>query len=341
MVPITRDNHYVPRFYLKNWSDDGKTIFVYQTLVSDESVDMWQKKSISKIGSYQDLYTVQCDGEDNDDIEKWLNEDFETPVCKVIEKIKRDEKINIEERNCLLRFMASQYVRTPASIFRHFTRMENVFSSTTKNMSINISADKIKSYNSVDHTSPKPWTSEIPLSCKVDRDRGEIEFRILPGKSSYLCEVKHLLTETYKVLLKQRWHIVKAPNGIEWPTSDDPVICLNYYGPDNYDFGGGWGRKNSEIIFPLSRKYLLYTQIGNFRKTCDLHMSEKYSLFVRNLIVEHAHRYVFAPERIKGMLLLHHRVVNRELFIQEKIFWEKWHEDQVRNEKEFWAEDQE
>src|SRR5699024_11588180 len=46
------------------------------------------------------------------------------------------------------------------------------------------------------------------------------------------------------------------------PTSDNPVINLNYYRKDKYDFNGGWGVDNTCIMMPLTPKHLLYTQVG-------------------------------------------------------------------------------
>lgn len=43
---ITHNNHYVPQFYLKNWSQDGNSIFVYNLLVSDSRIPYWGRKKI-------------------------------------------------------------------------------------------------------------------------------------------------------------------------------------------------------------------------------------------------------------------------------------------------------
>jgi hypothetical protein len=70
----------------------------------------------------------------------------------------------------------------------------------------------------------------------------------------------------YKWISKRKWwNVIHAAVGIYFPTSDDPVICLNYNSESEYDFKGGWGKKNGNIIMPISPKQLLITQID-----CDL-----------------------------------------------------------------------
>ena len=72
-MQVTHDNHYVPQFYLKNWSMDGKTVQVYSVLVSNKAVPLWEEKSISRIASLNDLYT-RVEGEmPIDDFETTFN----------------------------------------------------------------------------------------------------------------------------------------------------------------------------------------------------------------------------------------------------------------------------
>ena len=47
---LTHRNHYIPRFYLKNWSLDGKTIQTYSILVSTQ-------QSIKNSAVWSDFYT--------------------------------------------------------------------------------------------------------------------------------------------------------------------------------------------------------------------------------------------------------------------------------------------
>jgi hypothetical protein len=74
--------------------------------------------------------------------------------------------------------------------------------------------------------------------------------------------MKHRLTKTLKVLHKHKWMILEAPARLVWFTSDDPVVCLNFGSDFDYDFNGGWNRRRGIILFPLSPRHLMFTEIG-------------------------------------------------------------------------------
>jgi hypothetical protein len=120
---------------------------------------------------------------------------------------------------------------------------------------------------------------------------------------------------------------------VEWVTSDNPVIKLNYYTPGVYDFNGGWGNEGTEIIFPLSPSLLLYTQVGKKDKIVDI--SKEFSMMLNRIIVENAHRYIFALNPIEDMAENLPRVVNSSIYANEKLEWESWHNKQKDLEEEY------
>ena len=151
-------------------------------------------------------------------------------------------------------------------------------------------------------------------------------------KGLYLFALKHLLTKTISVLGKHQWHIIHAEDGVSFPTSDDPVICLNYNSEHEYDFKGGWGKENGNILMPISPKLLLITQIGSNMSSKQLDYSEHWSKFFRKIIIENAHRYVYAIEPQKGMLAINPRRVDAALYESEKNIMAGWHEKQMEVE---------
>ncbi|HAB60101.1 MAG TPA: hypothetical protein DCE48_05230, partial [Lachnospiraceae bacterium] len=87
-----------------------------------------------------------------------------------------------------------------------------------------------------------------------------IKVESIEGKSTWLWAIQHLLDEPLKILHQHKWSIISCDE--EMPTSDDPVICLNYYGHNDYNFNGGWNQKGTEILCPISPHKILYTQVG-------------------------------------------------------------------------------
>lgn len=108
---------------------------------------------------------------------------------------------------------------------------------------------------------------------------------------------------------------LSAAPGISWPTSDDPVICLNYYGKDNYDFGGGWGKKGCEIIFPISPNKVLYTQIGE--EITINQFDTSLSRLVEKLIIEHAHRKIYSISPNDKVRSIRDKIENSTVYKEE------------------------
>ena len=126
------------------------------------------------------------------------------------------------------------------------------------------------------------------------------------------------------VLLRHRWTVVKPYRGMEWFTSDHPVIRLNYHADGRYDFRGGWGSPGSEILVPLSPKHLLYTQIGRQRlRTTEL--TREGTFRIQTLIAERAFRRVFARTPVSRIGWFRQRVVSLEAYRTEEEQWRKFH----------------
>ena len=104
---------------------------------------------------------------------------------------------------------------------------------------------------------------------------------------------------------------------------------------DYYNFHGGWGKKNGNIIIPISPKILLITEIGSNKSSKQLDHSKHWSAFFRRIIIEHAYRYVYADAKQKGMLAIKPRRVDKVLFEKEKKTIAVWHKDQISRERSF------
>jgi hypothetical protein len=165
---------------------------------------------------------------------------------------------------------------------------------------------------------------------------GVLKVETVVGRSLWLWSLHRLLTETYKVLRTHHWTIVRPPPNMNWLTSDNPVVKLNYYSNDHYDFKGGWGRKGGEILMPLGPQHLLYTRIGDrspWRKGDRVPKPLAHSL--QKIIIENAHRFVYASTEDRLVGKIRARVVNAEAFESETEQWRRWGKEQSQAERDF------
>lgn len=327
---ITHNNHYVPQFYLQNWSSDSVHIYEYSLLVPDSRIPYWKPSAIRYTAKWNDFYTRVVGDREADDFEKWFNTTFENPSKPVFQKILNGEQISREESTILSRYIAAQYLRTPARATKIITMLQEIMPGILKEVHAKLDSAYIPKNDSA----PMEYSELLPLSVSIDRVKRTITTGTVIGKSMYLYALKHLLTTTLHVMDNYSWQVVHAADGISFPTSDDPVICLNYFSENEYDFGGGWGRQHTNIIMPISPEILVFTEVGSYSHANNLDYSTQWSRFFRKIIIEHAHRYVYAIAPQKGMLSIHPRLVDRTLYLQEQEKLANWHHDQLDAELE-------
>jgi len=242
-----RDNHYVSQGYLKRWESSHKKIWVYRTLVSHERVRSWDEHSLKGIAYYSHLYTQIISGEQTDQIERWLEKEFETPAEVSIIKAISDQRLNIDDWNSLVRFLAAQDVRTPARLIEHLQRANKdlpvIMKDILKNLESRIRNRTLQSEGeSIEqHETKGLFPLGVSINSKEQEEFSEIRIETSPGRSTWLYSIRHLLKNTANILHQNKWTILLPAKGMTWPTSDNPVIRLNYYKPGKYDFRGGVG----------------------------------------------------------------------------------------------------
>ena len=185
--------------------------------------------------------------------------------------------------------------------------------------------------NPTKQTRPAPPFSVTVLPTD-DPEMVGLKTEVPVGRGLWLFQMELLLTKTIKRLEEHDWTIVKAPSTIKWLSSDDPVILLDYHRPDHYDFGGGWGRKGCEVLFPLSPIHLFYTRIGHRRFDRGTILERPIAVTIRRMIAEHAFRMIFAAAPDDDVPSLRPRLVDDQQFRNEQRQWSDWHEDQSKAE---------
>jgi len=341
-TPFRRDQHYVPRGYLKRWALDGR-VWTYRTLVSHSNVPLWKRSSPRGVAYHAHLYTSLVGGEATDKFERWLDREYETPAEEALQRATAGAGMTTADWRRLIRFLAAQDVRTPARFAEAMRRWDKTLPSVMDE-TLRGAAQKLEEAERTGATLPESageGSAGLPMRVVKNivpgQEMGELGLEMVLGRGMWLWGIKHLLEKTSAVLHEHRWTILRPPEGFAWFTSDDPVVRLNFMSLTEYDFGGGWGSPGSEIFLPLGPQHLLYTQIGKRPPRRGERMPKAQAKLVCRFIAEHAHRFVFSQEPDAEIVKLRPRAVDADAFHREREQWAKWHDQQTAAELELLA----
>ena len=339
MSEFRADNHYVPVLYLKRWARNNGTVCTYRLLVSHANVPEWRNRSLKGLAYYRHLYTRVLAAGETDEIERWLDEEFERPAEYAISKVVSGARMNRDDWLHLARFLAAQDVRTPARLMEMFRRWEKMFPDllqSTLESSIRELTEAKRSgtkliVKNIPHADYFP--SRVTKEIEPGEENGVIKVETVLGRGLYLFALRRLLSKTLKALEQHRCTILRPPAGMKWLTSDDPVIKVNHYG-QHYNFKGGWGTKGTELLMPLSPDHLLYTRIGERRvPERNSRLTPTQGDQIQRMIVEHAHRLVFSMQQEPRISTVRPRKVDAALLQNETEQWARWHDEQTAAER--------
>lgn len=336
---LSRNNHYLSQMYLEAWKNKNNKVEVYELLVPNIKVPLWQSKSIKSVGSLDSIFVRIKNGIEIDDIERWFNVKYETPVKEALEHAINDERMTSDEWHYLIDFLACHIVRSPAYIVKILDLAKKdcvpIFQEKCEEISNVKEQEILKTISKYkENEDNELFPIKITDTGDIDEDKAILKVETIFGKQFYLWIMKHMLENTAKILHTHKWGIITVDEKVSLPTSDNPVVCLNYNNENDYNFDGGWGRKNSNILFPISPNKILYTQIG-VKVRPRLQIDLKTSLILKKLIIEHSHRKIISNFKDTEIEKIKPRYVDLEEFRREKEMWENFQKDYLEKESEY------
>lgn len=338
---ITRDNHYVPRTYLRRWADENGRVWMYRLLVPHANSAEWWSASSKGVVFRQHLYTRAAPEGLTDQIERWLEAEFEFPAADVLQKVWDGARLTRQDWEKLIKFLAAQDVRTPARMVEILERMRTTLPDlvqTTLEDTVAFLEDKLARGEKIPPLPDSPELQAFPgrltMQSVEGADHGLAKYEVTVGRSLWHWNMKRLLAHTADILLMHRWTILHCPKGMQWLTSDDPVIKLNYYAHEKYDFKGGWASVGTEIFMPLTPKHLLYTKVGERPPSRGHVVQLWFAELIQRFSVEHASRLVLSSRPDPTVAGLRPRQVDSDRYQEERQAWANWHAEQVEAEKE-------
>jgi hypothetical protein len=319
-------------------------VMVYKSLVSHENEPIWKPYSISAIAYHSHLYTQILNGKENDELERWFSQEFESPASRVIDAAISDQRLTKEDWYILIRFLAAQDVRTPSRMRQHIEwgmksaqDVLNKVLDDVKEKLANEGATSLKRETESYQKNPNLFPLKLITESQPDSDIATLRAETFIGRSSWIHSIRHLLENTSHVLHKHKWSIVKPAKGYYWFTSDNPVIKLNYINSLDYDLLGGWGRDKGNIFFPIGPEHAMFTEIGAKPFPKGTRLSVNLTLQLRKFIAENSYRMIFSFYEDPFVLHLKRRVIDNERVKKEREEMQNWHLANAHLEQEYFT----
>ncbi|WP_372724786.1 DUF4238 domain-containing protein [Novipirellula sp.] len=264
-------HHYVPRKYLKGFTDPSEPLGLWQF---DKKTNSYSRvrASIAKIAQEPGYY----DGE----VESLLNELVEIPGNRALDQLRLGNfTLSEDDRLSLATYMATMTHRVPV----HRAKADKMGPDVLKDVTARM-RDEIRQCGREKNILERLVEQRI---AELD----EIETRMsesLPPEVQDSMYCPWPSARTIGLIYTMHWRFVHAASDQKFVTSDNPVFYFEYY---------GLARRESEITFPVSSELAIFGNWVPFRPDGEFVDDKKLVKEVNRRTVIGAHRFVFTRRR--------------------------------------------
>lgn len=251
--PEAKAQHYIPKFYLKGFTDRDGRLWVCEKFKPIRG---------SKPGAEAhrpDYYTHADQGERDDTAENILKQS-ESRAAPIVRKLANPQYVlTPENAGRLIIFVAFMFARVPS--WRE--HLDNIAAQVARDGLMKHAGDKEKFY--------KTWASmEKAAGESLKMEPEKLREYILKGEydltqGSRGFNIGAMFTSAFSVIDKFQlmgYQALYAPQGKYFMTSDCPVFTLQPDGSGAATIGMGLGWENIEVFFPLNKKTCLRMKRG-------------------------------------------------------------------------------
>lgn len=243
--------HYIPRFYLKGFTDREGVLWVYEKFKAPRA-------SKPKEEAHRPDYYTHADAGERDETAENLLKGIESRVALPIRKLANPHYVPTREGMAdLTFFVAVMFARVPS--WREF--LDRLFGETMKTKSMELARDKDKFAEMIQQAEQ----AGAVRATDCERLRGFIlsgDYEIRQESVGFNLGTMFKSALTIAEMLEEfRMEALYAPAGTFFLTSDSPVFTLRQEGK-HAALGGGFGWPNTAVYFPLNKRSCLRLKRG-------------------------------------------------------------------------------
>jgi Protein of unknown function (DUF4238) len=242
---VSKRHHAVPRFYLSRFAKDDGLIWLHN-IETQSAVRVQPKNAIVE----KFLYAPEVgDNPKDDTYERFLAEHIEGPAAPALERLADGEAISSEERERIALFIAFQELRVP----RVRDAVTKMVTEVGKGL-LDISVEHPDYMKRIFEEMGKPISDE-ELSKLIEAWKSG-GIKIEATKTVWL-QAAPVAIEIAAMLTRMPWTVLEAPDGVEFLTSDTPIVKVVTDPTVPPMLAGGWLSPSAESTFALDPHHVL------------------------------------------------------------------------------------
>lgn len=291
---LPKNHHYIPQFYLRGFSLDGKHLHILDKKASGPDL-MYRRQTIESIAYEKQLYTYRNTDGEKETLEDMFGE-IEGKAKISIEKLSEKKKLTLEERSWLALFISLIQLRTPASK-NEMLGADQQAREKIMRMSFNAPRDFIKKrFEAIGHKLNDEELDDT-INFAQDEKRSKV---VVDYPPEYWIRRMLLLSSDLALLMSSFvWEVRHADKPFAFLTSDNPFLLIPGEKPDPFH-GVGLITPKAKKILPLKANLCL---IMHDPKSTPIQVhtiaDKAFSRKINEYTVRHANRFIFSPEKGK------------------------------------------
>ncbi|EKD99434.1 MAG: hypothetical protein ACD_22C00256G0007 [uncultured bacterium] len=250
---FTKKQHYIPRFYLRKFSQNDETLNVYDRK-KGKNGEFRKDQSINEIGHENNFYTYTDIGGERKNLEDVFGQ-FESSAGKILNKIENKEILTPEDKEYFSVFLSLLYLRTPTSKKYMNKGTEQLYKETMRMELATTPKEKFREfYEKKFGKGISDEKLEDLIDFGVNEKRSEIKVDI--PNSYWIKQMLQLSMDITPVFNMLNWRVFFSEQKHAFIASDNPFLLITTEKPDPF-WGVGLLTQGALKVVPLTSNICL------------------------------------------------------------------------------------
>jgi len=291
---LPKRHHYIPQFYLKGFSSDGKHLFVLDKQTSQE--ERFRYQTINSIAFQKHLYTYQTKSKKKETLEDLFSQ-VEGRAATVIKKVEQKQDLTDQERNDFSLFLSFLWIRVPYSK-KEFERSTQQLYEKIARKSVAMTPKKnLKEFFEKRGKDLTDKEIDDLVDFAINEKRSKITVTVPQGY--WIKQMLLLGVDIAPALEIADWEFRIATKSLAFVTSDNPFLLLPSRPVHPFE-GLGLLTPGAKKAIPITAKIcLVIHEPQKNPRTVYTEADKPFFRKINNWVVKHSDRFVYSADKGK------------------------------------------